>query len=162
MANAIKVQLGTPLIFKNTGGDYVLTLKNLGNGAGRISARAYLGAAPRPSRYDVRVGLTTASLTVSPSNLFWVYASTSDGTTEDGDVGTADAAVSAQSRLYNCRLVGVLTPDVGSGTTLQGSFRFDCDQAYLSVCVWNALGVALANTDGTSVVTVTPVYDEVQ
>jgi len=162
MANAVKIQTGTPVVLTNTGGDYAFTLKNLANGAGRLSAQVDLGAAPRAWRYDVRVSLTAAgALTLGATYLAYVYLSTSDGTYEDGDKGTADAAVAALTELNNMRCVLVLTPD-DTGTEVQGSVEVPLSARYVSVAVWNALGGALANTDGTSLVRITPIYDEVQ
>lgn len=162
MANAVKIQTGTPITLTNAGGDYAFTLKNLANGAGRISAQVDLGAAPRAGRYDIRVSLTASgALTLGASYLAYVYLATSDGTYEDGDKGDADAGIAAITECNNMRCVLVLTPD-DTGTVVQGSVEVPLSQRYVSVAVWNALGVGLANTDGTSLVKITPVYDEIQ
>ncbi|NUQ71712.1 MAG: hypothetical protein HUU17_12955 [Chthonomonadales bacterium] len=162
MANAIKLQAGTPIVLANTGGDYTFNLKALANGAGRISAQVDLGAVPRPYRYDVRVKLTAASaLSVSASNVAYVYIATSDGTVQDGDKGTSDAALSALTECNNMRGVLLLTPD-DTGTVVAGSVEVPIVARYVSIAIWNALGQALANSDGASYVRITPVWDEIQ
>lgn len=162
MPSAVYVNAGTKIVLTNIGGDYTFTLKNKASGTGQISARVDLGALPHAPRYRIAVSITTAAaMTVSASNLLYVYLALSDGDVQDGGVGNADAAITAQTQFNNCKCVLVATPD-DTGTLLEASTTVPIDTRYVSVGVWNALGVATANTDGTSKVTLTPIYDEIQ
>jgi len=54
MANKIYGAIETAVTFKESGGDAVITLKNLGYGAGRLSARYDRGAGSKPRLYKCR------------------------------------------------------------------------------------------------------------
>ena len=53
MTNNVYWTRGTPIVLKDSGGDYVITLDALAAGAGRIGARVDLGAFPRGILYDM-------------------------------------------------------------------------------------------------------------
>lgn len=164
MANAVKIQTGTPITFQDSGGTVTFTLNSLANGAGRISAQADLGAAPRPYMYEIRVSAQFAAALAVGAEMR-VYISTSDGTTPDAvKAGTADAAVAAETSLNNAQFVGALIAD---GTTdndkQQRSFRVPIYARYVQIALWNAMGQALEPTATyASYATLTPLYESIE
>lgn len=164
MANAVKIRTGTPLVFNDAATNVAFTLDSLANGAGRISAQADLGAAPRPYMYEIRVSAQFAAALALGAELR-VYISTSDGTTPDAvKAGTADAAVAAESSLYNAQFVGSVIAD---GTTdndkQQRSFRVPIYARYVQIALWNAMGQAFEPAATyASYCSLTPIYEEIQ
>ena len=53
MANKIYRAVETPLVFRDSGGDVVLTLQNLAAGAGRVSAQYDRGDGSKPQYHEV-------------------------------------------------------------------------------------------------------------
>lgn len=162
MANKVFRVLGTALSFRDSGGDAVLTLQNLGFGAGRVSARYDRGAGSQPRLYEWR-GVFQFETAPALGELIEVYLFPSDGTYMDGTLGTADAALSSDKR-KNGQLIGVVVVDTTStGTDIIASGTCWINSRYVSVGVWNgSAGDNLKNTANASRVILTNVEDEVQ
>jgi hypothetical protein len=162
MANLIYRAIETPLSFRDSGGDAVITLKNLGFGAGRVSARYDRGADSRARLFHWRAVIQYETAPVI-GELAEIYLFESDGTYEDGKVGTADAALGTEARA-NGKLVGVVrVQSTSTATDNIASGMCIINERYVSVGVWNAsAGDNLEDTTNACRVILTPVPDEIQ
>jgi hypothetical protein len=161
--NKVYATIGTPITFKDSGGDIGITLANLGYGAGRLSARYDRGAgASRPVRHVVQgVFQFETAAVVGETVELWLFES--DGTYADANVGTADAALTSVQR-NNGKFIGaVVVPTTDGAANFIGSFSVNIYQRYFSIGVWNASGSKnLKNTANANLVIVTPDPDDIQ
>lgn len=165
MPNAVYLRRGTAVVFTASGGDVTFTVDGIANGAGRISARKDWGAAPIPDMYEVVAEIDSASTptTGTVARVYWVGAAASTGGTKtDGGFGESDAAVSDEDRLRNCPLVMSVQADEVSGNKFTKTAVYVTPQRYSQIAIWNAYGVSLSATGNDTLVTVTPLYYEVQ
>lgn len=162
MANKVYRAVESAITFKDSGGSAVITLQNLGFGAGRISARYDRGANSLPARYRWRAVMQFETAAVV-GELVEIYLAPSDGTYVDGNIGTADAALTTDKR-RNLDLIGVVVVDTTStATNITASGICYIWDRYFSVGVWNAsAGDNLENTSNASLVEFVPMPDEVQ
>jgi hypothetical protein len=162
MPNKVYTAIETPITFKDSGGSAAITLQNLGFGAGRISARYDRGAGSIATLYMCRatVQFETAPLI---GETVEIYVSTSDGTNPDGEIGTANVALTSDKR-RNLKFVGAVIVDTISITTnITASWPVEISTRYFSVGVWNAsAGDNLENTANASVIQFTPIPPELQ
>jgi len=163
MANKIYTNPGTPIVFKGTGGDATFTTANLAFGAGRVSGQVDRGAGAKAKLHEVTAIVQWAATAVI-GDACEVYIFESDGTYQDGAVGTADAALATAKR-RNGMLVGAVICDNTTGATnVVARFRdVPLTSRYFSVGFWNASASKnLQNTANVSLVIVTPNPDEIQ
>jgi len=162
MANKLYVQQETAIEWTDSGGDYALDLGSLAADAVRVGARADLGAAPRAFQYEWRIvidGFDTAPVVGEGVNIF---LSTSDGTYEDGDVGTADAAGTKVS-LSNLLFIGsAIVQTTTAADKLQASGLVNIAARYVSPVVWNGTADALLGTADAHKFYLTPMPLELQ
>jgi hypothetical protein len=162
MANKIYRAIETTLSFRDSGGDAVLSLQNLGFGAGRVSARYDRGAASLPQVYD---WLAVMQFETAPivGEVVEIYLFESDGTYMDGTLGTSDAALTSDKK-RNGKLIGLVIVDTTSVTTdIIASGTITINKRYVSVGVWNgSAGDNLENTANASRVNLTPIPPEIQ
>jgi len=162
MSNKIYGASETPIVFKSSLGDVTFTPTSVANGAGRISARWDRGAGSKPSLYKWRVH-TKAAAALAVGTPLEVYLATSDGTDEDGNLGTADAAFASADKRRNLQYVGAINADsITNGEVQIASGLVEIRDRYVSVVWWNALGQALSATATDHTFTLTPVPDEIQ
>lgn len=106
--------VGDTLQWRDTGGDYAITLASLAAGTGRQGGLADLSAVfdgdKRSRRYRWRFFCEFATAPIVGETVS-IYAKTGDGTNRDNDDGVADAAVSAEDKLNNLTLIGTLVVD---------------------------------------------------
>lgn len=163
MPNLIYRATETPIAFRDSGGDVVITLQNLGFGAGRVSARYDRGTGSKAKLHEV-IGVFQFETAPALGEAIEIYLFESDGTYMDGTLGTADAALGSDKR-RNGTLIGVVLADTTSVTTdIIGRFKdVPITSRYYSIGVWNAsAGDNLENTANASRVIVTPMPDEIQ
>lgn len=161
MANKVYTAFETPITFGDSGRTYVITLQNLATGAGRISARADRGAGSIATWYRCRVTIQLETAGAVGEQVE-IYVSTSDGTNPDGEIGTADAALTTDKR-RNLQYIGSVYVDTTSVTTnMTGSFDVKITTRYFSVGVWNGTTDNLENTANACLISFTPVVDEIQ
>jgi hypothetical protein len=155
---------GTPATFKDSGGTVVITLQNLANTVGRISAQWDRGAgASLPIRHRVRcVFPFQATHTVVVGTWVSVYMATSDGTNIDGTVGAADAALTANQAL-NLKLIGIVVVDaVAADQKITGTFDVDIYERYVSIGVMNNTADHLQDDANACIITITPYPEDIQ
>lgn len=141
--------------------DYAWSMENVANGAGRISARIDLGAAPRPYLYRWRCKCAWQA-NPTKGNALKLYKSESDGTYEDGDVGTADAAIASADALVNCRQFGQVVADTADTSDQIAGGVVEIHERYVSIIGWNAGGTTLNATDSNFYFGLTPISDQQQ
>lgn len=162
MANAIYTKQGTPVVFKDSGGNVTMTLAGVDHGSGRVSAQWDRGASPWPRRHRVycAFAMDNDHATVVGGSIS-VHLAVSDGTTVDGRLGTSDAALTDSNLLLNPLPIGSVIMDAANaadGTIMRGSFTVDIDDRYVSLVIWNGTTDKIKS----GIITVTPCYEEVQ
>ena len=159
--NKIYYTPGTAKTFKNTGGDVTLTLKNVANGAGRLSAQLDRGAGSLPARYKVEVVMKyAANVTIGLVSRIYLHAAENGSALVDG--GTSDASIAAETQFGNFAFIGQNAAAALSVGPFYSSHIVEIYGRYVSVGVWNASGQATENLDGSSYVVLTPIPDDVQ
>jgi hypothetical protein len=162
MANKVYRAIETAITFKDSGGDAVITLANLGFGDGRLSAQYDRGAGSKPARYKWK-GVFQFESAPAVGERVEIYLAESDGTSADGAVGTSDAALTAGQK-SNLKMIGiVLAQTTDTATNFIASGLCTIWERYISVGVWNAsAGANLENTANANFVTLTPMPEEIQ
>jgi len=162
MANLIYRALETPITFRDSAGDAVITLLNLGFGAGRVSARYDRGAGSKARWFEWRAVVQFESAPAL-GEVVELYLFPSDGTYMDGVLGTADAALSSDKRRNGQWIGNVIADTVSTATDIIASGMCYINSRYVSVGVWNASAADnLENTSNASRIILTPVPDELQ
>lgn len=163
MANKTYVNPETTLTWKSSGGSAAITCTSLANNAGRVGAQLDRGASARAQRFYWEleykcVATPTLGATVS------VYLATAyaNSASPDGNVGTADAALSALDKRRNLLFLGVVECDVASTALQKGSGTIEIAARYLSLVLVNEAGAAFSATAGDTIFSLTPIPDELQ
>jgi hypothetical protein len=139
----------------------VLTLSALASGAGRISARYDRGTGSIATLYRWRATFQLTGTNVVGAAIE-LYVSSSDGTRPDGEIGTADAALTTDKR-KNLIYAGTLIVDqTTTNTNMTASGVVWVPNRYFSVGVWNATTLPLTTSTSVHSVKFTPVPDESQ
>lgn len=162
MANKIYRAIESAIRFKDTDATYTLTLNNLAaTTGGRISDRADRGAGSLPRRYRWKACMQFETAPVVGETVE-IWMSQSDGTNEDGNVGTTDAALTA-AVAANLDLIGIVTvqtTDAAVDNIASGVCYID--ERYFSAGVLNKAADNLKATNDVSWVEFTPIPDELQ
>jgi len=163
MANKVYHAPETAIKFSDTNGDIVLTLNDLAHTTGgRISARKDRGAGSQPALYKWRAVMQWED-DPAATDYAEIYISESDGTIPDGNVGTADAALTA-AQASNCDPIGQVKAEAATGSTNRiASGLVEIYDRYFSIGVLNKSTTKnLKNSDDVSYVILTPVPPEIQ
>lgn len=153
-----------------SGGTNTLTLTSLGAGAGRQGALDDFGTAARATDYLWRFYCKFATAPVV-GEVILIYWKTSDllGASSghpDNDDGDGDAAVSAEDKLFNLKLLGQMIVDEASATPefVASGFlpREWCAHRYGAPVIWNATVDALSSTAADHGFILTPTPLEIQ
>lgn len=161
MANEVLQKLGTAITWLASGGTAAFTPTSLASGAGRQGALHDLGTASAARRFGWRAWIKPGSTRVV-GELVDVYLKTSDGTSPDNDDGTSDAAVSAEDKLKNLRLLGTIIIDEDAVVTMARSGMVEIGQRHAAPVFWNRSSNALSSTAGDFGFSLTPIVDEIQ
>jgi hypothetical protein len=140
---------------------YTFTLSALAGGAGRISARGDRGASAHAQDYKWRCTVQLTGTNVVSTTIEW-YLSSSDGTNPDGQIGTADAALTTDKR-NNLIPLGVTVVDqttTNTNITASGSVRVS--DRYVSFGVWNATALPFKTDTAVHGCKLTPIPAEMQ
>jgi len=164
MANKSFVAIGTALLFGDSAQtpDVQITLSALGADGARVSARRDRGTTSVPRLHEWRGEFQWGGTPVVGETVD-LYIAESDGTREDGKVGTADAAVSDLDKLLNLTYIGSVIIETTTADTVHvGSGKFTISQRFYSLVVHNAATDALATDTGEHHVHITDIPDEAQ
>ena len=163
MANKIYVTPEAAITWRNAGGDNVLTLTSLAAGAGRQGALDDFGAVtPRSRKYNWRFFMQFATEPVV-GEVIYIYGKTGDGTHRDNDDGAGDAAVSAEDKLRNLTLIGVLIVDeaaVAPEFSVSGDIEISSRE--FAPVIWNDTADAFSATAAEHGFDLMPTPDEIQ
>lgn len=160
MANEVLVKQGTSVVWTSAGGNKVITLTSLANGAGREGAYNDFGAT-FPARVHVQVKLDFNVAPTVGNTVDIYFASSLDGSTFDGEVTGADAAYDDENSMRRLMFVGSLVCTADTDPQYQ-SWVFFLPSRYGTFIVSNQSGQALTATGTDQVLTATPLIDEVQ
>lgn len=161
MANKIYIARESTTVFQESSGNVVITLLNMLTLVARVSARFDRGAGSNAGWHEWRATFQMDTTPVLGESIN-LYASYSDGILEDGDVGTADAAVLIPV-LKNLDYIGSVLIQVATATVDQrASGRFFIPTQFYSLVVENKTVDSLENTANVNTITVTPIPDEIQ
>lgn len=160
--NKVYIVRGTPIVWSDTTGDLAITINNLAAGTGRVGARKDFGAGPQPDAYSWRF---TCQFETAPvvGETVDLYLSTSDGSEEDGQIGTTDAALSAEDKLKNLLFLASLVVDVATvdiDFTVSGVVSIPT--RYVSPVVFNNTADNLQATNDTGEFTLTSIPPDIQ
>jgi hypothetical protein len=162
MANKVYRAIESAVVFRDSSGDVVFGLQNLPAGQGKVSAQHNRGAGSLAQLHEVTAVFQMETAGVV-GEAIEVYLFESDGTYQDGTVGTSDAALTADKR-RNGMLVGAVIVDTTStATNIVARFKdVPITSQYYSVGVWNATADNLEDTANASRIIVTPMPPELQ
>ncbi len=156
----LKTTRGTPIVWSDSGADLAMTLNNLAAGAARIGARKDQGAGAVDELFEVRLTVQFATAPVIGETVP-VYVSTSDGTEEDGQEGTADALIGTVESLKNMKHIGtLLVTSTDTTHDMTASFAARILTRYFSPVVYNNTADNLTASANVSEITFTPIVPQ--
>jgi hypothetical protein len=161
LANKIYTAFETAITFQDSSGSAVITLANLAAATGRISARYDRGAGSIATRYLCRARFEKGVAGVV-GEVIPVYIATSDGTNPDGNVGTADAALTTAQANNLIHVVSVYVEVTTTNTPFIRSAVVEIPTRYFSVGVINSATGLLRNNANSNTISFTPIPDELQ
>lgn len=161
MANKIYLVPESDVTWLSSGGTEVFTPTSLGAAAGRQGAHHDFGTSARSRRFAWRAFLKPGATRVV-GEIVQVFLKTSDGSHPDNDDGTGDIAVSAQDKLRNLQLIGVIVIDENAAVEMVASGDIELSHRYAAPVFWNATANSLSTTATDFGFIMTPVPDEVQ
>ncbi len=165
MPNEVLVKQGTGKVWKNSGGDYAITLAGLADGAGRCGLKGDFGAT-FAARYSVtlEVNMDVAPTAGKTVEVYW--APSHDNSTFPGGATGTDAAYKAGEEdewKKQLMLIGALVVTNDAETVVQTqAFVFSPPTRYGCPVVVNKAGQTLEGNDNSHKITFTPLIDEVQ
>jgi hypothetical protein len=162
--NKVYIATGTQIVCKSANGTIAIALTNLAHQAGIWSAAIDLGATPRPGLYDIHAMLPYESTGGAAGEMTEVYLATSpDGTNYDG-IAVAAAALTLQQRM-NCAMICATVLQAASvqDAKLMAHAQVMILSRYILIGVWNNTAAEhLQNDAESSIITITPVFDDIQ
>ena len=162
MVNKVYINPEATVTWSDTGGDETLDLGGLAADAVRVGDRHDFGATARSEWFEWRVlidGFTAAPVVAEAVDF---YISTSDGTIEDGEVGTVDAA-GATTDLPNLHYIGsAVVQTTTAGDNLQTGGIVRIVSRYASPVVHNNTANVLQSAADNHNFILTPIPPEIQ
>ena len=163
MANEVLVKQGTAKTWKQSGGDYALSLNGLTDTSARQGPKGDLGAT-RAAEYALQLVIDA---NVAPTDgeevqVFWAGSPNATAGSENpgGTTGTDAAYSDPTNDSKQLQLVGVMSVMATTSDQYQ-TFRYRPPYRYGMPVVWNNSGQTLASA-GNSLVAVYPITDEIQ
>ena len=159
----IYVNPGAAKTWKDSAGDFVMTMASLATAGGRIGAQWDRGAGAQPAlyRWQFRWRANTAP---TVGNLVRLYlAIGDDGTYISNGLGTADAAVASEALCGNC--LPIDSVEVTEAVTTRDFVKAGLiwiRSRYVSPIVFNASGVSFHATSTNQEFRLTAVPDQIQ
>jgi len=146
---------GTPILWKASGGDHVLTLTSLANGAGRKGDVHDFGAnLPQFIRVEMKTKIASSPVLGKTVDIWW--ASSVDNSTFDALIAAGDAALSDVDLVYQMRPIGNLVLLANTNAQLQ-SFDFAIPARYGFPVIVNNSGQALSGTATDHAISIIPI-----
>lgn len=164
MPNEILIKSGTPIVWKNSGGDYALSFGGIAAADGQQGAKADLGAT-RANRYLIRLTVDpnvppTAGLSV---DVYWAGSPNATEASENpGGVTGSDAAYTDTDLLKQLEFIGSLILDNTTSDQTQDVGILTPKHRYGSPVVYSNSDQAMNATEGNQQLVAYPVVDEIQ
>ena len=156
---AIYEKRGTSVTLVNTGGDKTLNLRNMGFGAGQLSAFIDRGAGAAPADYELRCYASWIATPVAGETLN-IAACQSDGTHTDAGLtyhATSGAALTL-AQFNALRLAGTIIVHTADTNEKGSTLRIRVTSRYFAIGAYNASAAKnLTDSDSVSAVIVTPI-----
>jgi hypothetical protein len=169
MAGEVYVEDGATITWGDSGQTYTMTLQNLATVAGRVGARADLGAWPRPLffRWHLDVEWATAPTIDQAVELYFGGWDNDTGPANpQGQLPATDTGYAAGnaglSKRKNLFFAGVVTAETAAVGPFSNSDIIRLPNRYVSPMIYNGGGTALKNTANACVLRLTPIYSQVQ
>jgi hypothetical protein len=146
------------ITWKSSGGSAAITCTSLANNAGRVGVQFDRGAGARAQRFIWELQYKcVATPTLGSTVSLYMAVAQSDATIPTGNVGQADAALSALDKRRNLTFLGVSEIDVASTALQTASGFIELEHRYLSLVLINETGAAFSATATDTLFTLTPV-----
>ncbi len=141
----------------------IFEIDALGSGAGHQSAQHDFGVAARARRFTWRAFLQLQTgLVVNEVVRIYIKTESTAGH-PDNDDGTGDLAVSAEDKLKNLHMIGLIRVDEAvADREMVASGEIEISATKINVVFWNATSAALTTDETESGFILTPVPDEIQ
>lgn len=166
MVNPVKLNVGTALVWRDSGGDYALTADGLAATAGRIGARGDLGAWPRAKWWRWYLETAWAATPTADQTLeFWIAPWDTDTPAFPfAQVAATDSALASVTVLKNCINVGSVIVQSASTAIMSSGGLIQLPYRYVSPILYNTSGTKALAAVGTTptILRLTPVFDELQ
>lgn len=163
--SAIKYNVGTTLTWKDSGGDYVISVNGLAAVTGRVGAVGDFGAWPRPAFLRWSLVTSWQANPVANETLDFHVAGWDNDTgpaVDWGTVGTSDAAFLSTQR-QNTKFIGPVVAELAGTGTFKSGGRFEWPFRYISPALYNASAAkALTASANVTILRLTPFYPEAQ
>lgn len=169
MTNPVYSQIGSTITWQDSGGTYTMTLQNLATVAGRVGARADLGAWPRPLlwRWYMEIEWAVAP-TIDQAVELWFAGWDNDTgpASPTGQVPATDTGYAAAAAGLSKRKNIIAAAPVTAETAAVGPFSaggvIALPYRYVSPLVYNGGGQALKNTANANFIRLSPFYPDIQ
>lgn len=166
MVNQVKQNVGTAFTWRDSGGDYAITMSSLAAVSGRIGARGDLGAWPRAYRWRWYLETAWAANPVAGETLDFYLALWDTDTPGSpwAQVAATDSALTVTQRA-NLWYIGSTTAETaGTGIMSTGGLIENISTRYISPVLYNASAAKALAAVGTTptILRITPLVDEIQ
>jgi len=153
--------LDAPLIWQDSGGSAVITLNNLAANVGRVGTQIDRGLGLLPRWYLLQ-GKFEKGVAGVVGQIITVGIFLSDGTNVDGNVGVADAALTATQMLAAYVTLEVVVTTTSTNTPIVQSKLVEIPpMQYISGGVINSVTGLLRATNNACRIALFPFHDEV-
>lgn len=166
MANLVKLNVGTTLTWKDSGGDYVITASSLAAITGRGGAVGDLGAWPHARRFRWYLETAWVANPTAGQGLelwFALWDNDTGPAMPWGQVSAADAAVTL-AQLQNCMPAGQVIAEAAATSLYSSGGVVDLPARYVTPILYNNSTTKALAAVGTTptILRLTPIMDEIQ
>lgn len=163
MANKVYGTLETAITIGSNSNTVLFTPKNVGTGAGRLSAEWDRGAGAAASRY-LMLAFSKSGSTMTIGRAIRQYMTQHDGAKRPGTQGGSDAGFATETLISSgwTPLKPIVAHITTSSTVIVASQVITIVGRYVQFAWWNDLSVTLTNTDADHGLILIPAPPEVQ
>lgn len=169
MAGEVWIEDGTAITWGDSGQTYTMTLQNLATVAAQVGARANLGTWPRALMYRWYLEIEWASAPTIDQVVELYFGGWNNDTGPASPVGqlpatdtTYAAASAGLSKRKNLPLAGVVVAETAAVGPFSAGGLIALPYRHVSPLIYNGGGQALKNTANSALLSITPVYPQVQ
>lgn len=164
------MQQGTPIVWRNSGGDYAITLASLADEASREAVKGDLSKNSQFAKdWLVQFLIETGGTAPTAGEVIYLYWSASDSATAairnaGGASGTDGIYKTGQEAewIKQLKFIGALILTNDASTIQQMSFPFRPPSRYGMPIVWNKSGQTLETNDDEHQIRFIPILDVIE